>query len=160
MKWELGKTYTFADASVFGSSGGDHTVNRMIRKIIESNTDGLFQVSRLSKDALTDNDYHVYEIVLSDGRIIDGEVARELHGFGKYDIFTIFSYERKHFKEVECNRDFKISIDDCQYDEFDDESEETEMPIIEVEGRIAIGSISSEEERLWLIDSLNRIKFK
>ncbi|AKU43656.1 hypothetical protein CPT_Merlin10 [Citrobacter phage Merlin] len=158
MKWELGKTYAFADASAFQIG-----VNREIREIIESNIDGLFQVSRLSKNPLTDVDYHVYEIVLSDGRIIDGEVARELHGFGKHDIFAIFASERKHFKEVECNRDFKISIDDCQYDEFDEfdnESEENVMPKIEVEGRIAIGSISSEEERLWLIDSLNRIKFK
>lgn len=155
MKWELGKTYAFADASAFQIG-----VNREIREIIESNIDGLFQVSRLSKNPLTDVDYHVYEIVLSDGRIIDGEVARELHGFGKHDIFAIFASERKHFKEVECNRDFKISIYDCVYEDEVEDEEEAEMPKIEVEGRIAIGSISSEEDRLWLIDSLNRIKFK
>lgn len=155
MKWELGKTYAFANAETFQSG-----TNGRIREVIESNTDGLFQVSRLDKEQWRE-EFQVSEVVLSNGSIIDTNVARELHGFSCDELFILFEDERKHFKEVECNRDFKSPIDDCVYeDEVEEDVEEAEMPIIEVEGRIAIGSISSEADRLWLIDSLNRIKFK
>lgn len=147
--WELGKTYAFRNNDMFKSG-----TNERIRKAIESNTDGLFQVSRLDKNRYTSGD-DVVEVVLSNGLIIDKDVAREMFGFSPDELFILFGNERQDFKEVECNRDFKTSVDDCVY-----EDEEAEMPKIEVEGRIVIGSISSEKERLWLIDSLNRIKFK
>lgn len=154
MKWELGKTYAFANAETFQSG-----TNGRIREVIESNTDGLFQVSRLDKEQWR-GEFQVNEVVLSNGSIIDTNVARELYGFSCDELFVLFDDERKHFKEVECNRDFKSPIDDCVYEDEIEDQAETEMPIIEVEGRIAIGSISSEADRLWLIDSLNRIKFK
>ncbi|YP_010843890.1 hypothetical protein PP427_gp034 [Salmonella phage KM16] len=153
MKWELGKTYAFANTDTFQSG-----TNARIREVIESNTDGLFQVSRLDKERYHE-EFQVSEVVLSNGAIVDTNVAREMYGFNCDELFLLFENERKHFKEVECNRDFKSPIDDCVY-EVEEDVAEAEMPKIEVEGRIVIGSISSEADRLWLIDSLNRIKFK
>ncbi|QQG32200.1 hypothetical protein CkP1_0007 [Citrobacter phage CkP1] len=134
MSWKLNTKYKFLPEAF---RVGD--VNKRIRKIIESVGDGTFTVNNVNDDGA------VKSITLSNGEVLNQKVAEKKYNFSEHDNFILFSFESKYLEEVCTVEQEKVKI----------------LIPVEVEGTLRIETdISTEAERLQLIDFLNYIKFK